>query len=455
MKKLSLLLLVLFWMWVSAITYANVIVEDIIFTDTPHKTITLYHGRNVVSTTAILHSIEFSNWWEWISFSKLNNWQRTTVPVTIDNIKPLEWFMVYNSNTGDINMTFNYKTDVSPTEAILQKNINFWWNLLWIVTINSPFDNIWDAAVMSVDFTNNWTINKLNKINSNYVWNPTSSNVNNPQLWEAYWIFINQENAVYWWINNWWIDIRNDATISTTNKKAVLLKGKNSLIAHFMVKPSWSSTIDFEQLALSWNIDWVTLMPDDIILKVDWICEDSSSTTSLVYDLYKEVNWEWVGVEVIMKNANKWVVTLEIASINGVNPNRTYTKRFENALVYVADQRDNAWSTTFTLWVEKADSSDDITRVCLHYKNGVSVQSKCTTNVSDWNDDLEWTNPDADGKQVMIDAITYEINWNWTCIWDGTDHDTWDGNTCIVITKNDYNDYFKVGGTYAKIFKID
>ena len=60
----------------------------------------------------------------------------------------------------------------------------------------------------------------------------------------------------------------------------------------------------------------------------------------------------------------------------------------------------------------------------------------------------------------MIDAISYEVNGDGTCVWDGTATDT-DGDSyagpgsCVVITKNDYNDYFKVGDTYAKIFKVD
>lgn len=172
---------------------------------TTHTTmdITLYPWWNVVSTPFILSSISFSNNWNWINFSKLQNWQWVDVPVNASNIKPLEWYMVYNNNSENVTLSFTRKTDVSPTEATLQKNLNFWWDLLWITTTNSPFNNVpW--ATMSLDFTYNWSTNLRNKVNTDYYWNSTSSNINNPQLWEAYWIFINQQNAVYWWVNWWW-----------------------------------------------------------------------------------------------------------------------------------------------------------------------------------------------------------------------------------------------------------
>ena len=182
-------------------------------------------------------------------------------------------------------------------------------------------------------------------------------------------------------------------------------------------------------------------------------------------DLAQELDSDGVTVEVTLKNKKTGIVTLDLDDVNGKDPNKTFTKRFENALVWVADQRDNEGSTTFTLWVSKAESSDEVTRVCLYYAN--NGNEKCvTSSVSDGNDDLEWTNPGS--TQLMIDAIAYEINGAGDatagneCKWDNTANDT-DGlasyddsnGTCVVITKNDYNDYFKVGDTYAKIFKVD
>ena len=221
MKKLYLLLaMLLAFAWIS-------------FADSPYKMMTLYPGWNVVSTPAILSWIMFSNWWEWINFSKLSSWQWISVPATIENITPLNWFMVYNNNSGNVSMVLHYK-NIAPTEAFLQRNLNYWWDFLWIVTTNSPFSNIWNVATMSVDFTNNGGTNNLNKVNTNYIWNSTSSSIDNPELWEAYWIFINQENAVYWAINNWGIEIWEEDTswtitipTASSSKNTVLLKAKN------------------------------------------------------------------------------------------------------------------------------------------------------------------------------------------------------------------------------------
>lgn len=171
----------------------------------PTKTITLSHWWNVVSTPAILTSIDFSNGWEGITFSKLDNWEWKSVAATVANIKPLEWFMVYNNNDSDVSMLLTYKEDVSPTQSILQKDLDYWWNLLWITTTESPFSNIWSAANMSIDITD-WT----NKVWSSYIHNSTSSSVANPELGEAYFVYVNQQNGLYGWVNNIWTIVPQD-----------------------------------------------------------------------------------------------------------------------------------------------------------------------------------------------------------------------------------------------------
>jgi len=195
MKKLLVLL-------ASALVLAFVAVEASWLN--PTKTITLSHWWNVVSTPAILSSIDFSNGWEGITFSKLDNWEWKSVAATVANIKPLEWFMVYNNNDSDVSMLLTYKEDVSPAQSILQKDLDYWWNLLWITTTESPFSNIWSAASMSIDMTD-WT----NKVWSSYIHNSTSSSVANPELGEAYFVYVNQQNGLYGWINNVWTVIED------------------------------------------------------------------------------------------------------------------------------------------------------------------------------------------------------------------------------------------------------
>ena len=165
--------------------------------------ITLQPWWNVVSTPAILSSIEFWNEWENISFSKLDNWSWISVPANISNIIPLEWFLVNNNNENPVDMLFVYKENPSLSESMIEKNLKLWWNFLWITTVNSPFHNIpW--ATMSLDFTSYGQTNLKNGVigNSNFNWNTQSSSVSNLDLWESYWIFVNQENSIYWWVNN-------------------------------------------------------------------------------------------------------------------------------------------------------------------------------------------------------------------------------------------------------------
>ena len=551
---------------------------SITFADSPYKNITLYPWWNVVSTPAILSSIEFLDGESWISFSKMENGTRINVPANATNIKPLEWYLVNNSNNTNKLITLMYKTWVTPAESMLQKTLHLWWNLLWITTVNNPFSHI-SWANMSVDFTNNGTSNLRNKVNTNYTWNSTSSNINNPQLWEAYWIFVNQNNVIYWGINNWWVVIDNvdceDADVVLaclenlnncpdackadyqdnnviisffSPKNTVLLKKANTKIAEFTVKPDkWDDTY-LESLAFVADINAYDsyLTADDVNVKIDGVAEDgetvyddavnygdvttytwgnlvvyewklytnaadvahvdwdtnSGSFTAVpefsgavdydindyvlynwllykaetepaagtwatqsghyavqanhvVFDLTQELGSDGVTVEVILKKKTAGTITVSVDDVNGAITAKTFTKRFEDALVWVADQIDNEWSTTFVLWVSKSESSMEISNVCLYYKSGASAVYNCVpTSISDGNDDLEWTNPDADGKQVMIDAITYSTT-DTACTyatWDGT---AWTPSAtagCVTITKDDYNDYFKVGSTYAKIF---
>ena len=165
-------------------------------------TITLTPWWNVFSTPALISEILFSNWWDNITFSRLKSWQWLSVVPNIDNIKPLEWFLVHNSNDNNVYMTVVYQETVLPWDSILQKRLDLWWNFLWITSIVNPFNNIAWFATMSIDFTNNWQYNLLNSVNSSYVWNQNSATIYKPEYGESYWVFITSENPIYWWINN-------------------------------------------------------------------------------------------------------------------------------------------------------------------------------------------------------------------------------------------------------------
>lgn len=169
-------------------------------------TVILRPGWNVFSTPALLSNISFSNWWDGVSFLKLENGQWVSVIANTWELIPLEWFLVENTNNSDVEVTLIYDDNVPPTNTIFQKNLNLWWNFLGITTNVNPFNNIVWNVNMTIDFTyssdGSSQTNFLNKVNSNYVGNQNSSTILAPQYWEAYWAFITSNNAIYWWINN-------------------------------------------------------------------------------------------------------------------------------------------------------------------------------------------------------------------------------------------------------------
>mgnify|MGYP006988828225 CR=1 FL=1 len=170
--------------------------------DATWMTITLTPWWNVVSTPALLSNISFSNWGDGISFSKLGSGLRVSIVPSIETLKPLEWFLVENTNSSDVDMILTYSDNVPPAEAIFQKNLDLWRNFLGITTNVNPFNNIVWNVNMTMDFTYSSSENLLNSVNSSYAWNQNSSTIVSPQYWEAYWAFITSNNAIYWWINN-------------------------------------------------------------------------------------------------------------------------------------------------------------------------------------------------------------------------------------------------------------
>ena len=163
------------------------------------KTITLRPWLNTFSTPAIIKSISFSNGWSNISFAKMEKWERKAMTVNNSNVrtivKPLEWYIIRNSNTNDVTMTIEYDTDNSDS-LTLSKNLNAWWNFLWITTTNNPFNNIASTtATMILDLTNWWDTNLI-QLGKTFI------QATRFTLWKAYAVFVNN-SWTYGWINNY------------------------------------------------------------------------------------------------------------------------------------------------------------------------------------------------------------------------------------------------------------
>jgi hypothetical protein len=171
---------------------------SVITTWTVDKTITLKSGWNVLSTPQVLSSIAFSNGTAvGLSFYKLEGWvwAGTTIVPNTTNIKPLEGFLVYNSNAGEIQTYLTYSTGLTPVQKIFQKSLSSGWNVLGVTTTTSPYSTIGSTATSSVDFTDG-TTNLYNVSTTGFLTTNWNASVANVQLWEAYWVFMSA-NWIY------------------------------------------------------------------------------------------------------------------------------------------------------------------------------------------------------------------------------------------------------------------
>jgi len=195
-KLLSIMLWIAFLLWIS-LANAN---------DIESTTITLKPWLNTFSTPAIIKSISFSNEWDKISFSKMEKGQWKSIAInnnTLDEVRPLDGFIIRNSNSNDVIMTIEYDTDNSNS-LVLSKELDVWWNFLWITTTTNPFNVIANAAIsMVLDLTNWWSTNLIE------LWK-TFINAQNFILWKAYAVFVNNSDWIYWWVNNYGNNTNNN-----------------------------------------------------------------------------------------------------------------------------------------------------------------------------------------------------------------------------------------------------
>jgi len=256
MKKLIILLLLF-------VSFIGVSFAD--------KTIVLNPWWNVFSTPRLLSWIQFSGSSAGVIFYRLHwqSWQQI-IP-NIVNIKPLEWFIVNNSNSNNVVMKLIYKTGLNPMQTLFRKPLNVGRNLLWITTTTNPFANIGNGAVMSVDFTKSNSSNLLNWVNSGFTINSSSSSVNNPELWEAYGIFVNSLWAIYGGsqsiveetgsVTTWTVQITWSANVSEilfSGNETVLLWTTDVSILKFNIQSwSWGINVKWMSFKLEYQDDWI------------------------------------------------------------------------------------------------------------------------------------------------------------------------------------------------------
>jgi len=221
----------------------------------------------------------------------------------------------------------------------------------------------------------------------------------------------------------------------TEAKDTVLLKGTNTTVAKFIVKPSNNvAGLRLDTLDLKAELGTVAVNDTDIRVKVDGDEVDVNATgTALEYNVNKELPVEGLPVEVTYTPANTGKLVLTVEKVNGTAQNRTFAKKFVDALVTIAKQENvGKAETKYTFKVEKFDASTQVTNLELFASGSVG---KLPGTIAD-GDILEIANDPASVK--YLNKVTYMV---------GTGTET--------IEKSDFRDYFRVGDTFAKVFKAE
>ena len=222
------------------------------------------------------------------------------------------------------------------------------------------------------------------------------------------------------------------------SKNTVLRTSNTQDLAEFTVKSSNSASTQLTDLVFTIagsgtaGVDFDSFTKDDIdISSVDIDeCSFSAGTvtcTDMTVDLPETVKISFTAKK-------RWEFTLTLDSVNGKTQSRTFSKRFEKAVVKIKSQ-ENKWdSTTFTLGVD-ADNDITVSNVVLTYAGGTAWT---TNEFSDWEQVSALNNANT---AQWITNISYD--------WIDGDSNTW----TVSISKSVYEDFFKVGDDYAKVFK--
>lgn len=212
----------------------------------------------------------------------------------------------------------------------------------------------------------------------------------------------------------------------------VLLKSSNATIANFIVKPSNQDGVYLDEFTFSGKVNGIPLTANDLRVMVDGVEEEGINTGGMIQYVTNEyLPLAWVPVEMKLKNGLIWDVVLELKSLNNELQDKKFTKKFVNALVKVVKQENIGGSETrYTFNVEKYEGSEQVTNFRLFAgeieKGGLSlVEDEGVLEV-----------PNENFIQY-ITKIMYEVN--------GQE---------VNIEKNTFNDYFRIGDSFVKIFKV-
>ena len=396
--------------------------------------ITLKPWLNSFSTPAVVESISFSNGWDNISFAKMVNWKRTPVTFTDSNVKsvirPLDGFIVRNSNSEDVTMTIVYDTDIDINDALPQKQLDAWWNFLWITKTVSPFETVANAVVKDViDFTF-WN---TNKIDLSKLRDATSF-----MLWKAYWVFVNNSNWIYGWRNN--PDVLPNATLVNNLTKVVKFP-VNEVSKKIVFDGTYTALADH-------SIIWFNIEHSNVDLEN---CHNDISYNDIDFNLY--VNWELVGSNLnpssndIILNSCQYFWSLHFNGIINVKKWDSLQIKIEwelNSLAYWDTDKESSYLYKLSFFgvgwnedilasanlapVKIVDDSNELSVQAMSGKNTVLLNEPnavlwrfmvMPTNSTQWYFDnlvLKVTNPAW--STLDYDDIELRIDWTEVDEWD-------------------------------------
>ncbi len=219
--------------------------------------------------------------------------------------------------------------------------------------------------------------------------------------------------------------------------KTVLRKAKNKVLAQFTVKPAdWASSVEIEEL--SFKLAWASITTDDVSVMFGSteLDPDADNSTTFSYSDINQTIKDAVTVKVILDEEKAWTISLSGVVVNTKTLNKEFLTRFEEALVRIVKQEDLWGATKFTVEV---DADSDVTVSNLMY--GTWSTPSETAIAGDFNDgatfEVKWIKDEIQ----FIESLKYSV-------------DTGAGATPVAnITKEQFNDFFKIGGTYVKVFQ--
>lgn len=358
----------------------------------------------------------------------------------------IHWFSVEN-NGKDENICYN--------DVIFYTYINW----------KEVETNYWNAVMNSCWWTHYIRLNKdinvqtWGSINIKIEWELNSTLFGNNNKWATY------STKLNFYGKKWANDILASANLvpikiveninkfsiqTPSQQDTVYLKGNNSTLAEFTLKPSTWNNEYLNELVLEIDKPWLN-KSDDIRLIIDGNECDLVSWNDW-YNLKitcqpdTEISSKWAQVKVVLKNEleyDNYTIITNLKSINWESINKSFSKRFVSALAYIKKQ-ENKWNyTEFTIWVDKYDDNYSIeTLYMLTWSTGAgtSILGEYSDNwpFEDW---YTFTVSNTNSVQP-INYISYVIK-NSERVW-------WADS--ISIKREDYPDYFKVNWDDRKIY---